>query len=403
MQRALWSVSAVVAIFVTACASAATTQPGGSGQPGSSGVASAALTPGDPLRLVGLWQLDAPGQHAGSVLRLGDDLSIWSGCGYLFGDWSADPAGLFAGYASSGSAACVGNDSGGDPTPKWLTQVVSFKADAAGAQLLDATGAVVATLHPGGHPTAGPDVAAELAQQPTLTDNLRARLRAAAPLPAGLVAARPDQLVGRWISTATPTLRGFAELAPDGSWKGSDGANNQGGRWSAAPDGELVMASGAQTTMGCVAGACADVASWFWAASRAAFDGPTLVLLDADGKETGRAIRTPTATPETTPPSSPSSVGVASDPITSQSPGTSASTCSSFSLSLVSNTGGQPSPVAAAEWFARHGQLAGTPAGGWHVVSQGTAEASVQSGAVVLHVIEGPDQTWQVDSGQHCP
>jgi hypothetical protein len=354
------------------------------------------------MRLVGLWQLDAPGQPAGSVLRLGEDLSIWSSCGYLSGDWRADPAGLFAGLVAGGSAGCV-DGTQGDPTPKWLTQVVSFKADAGGAELLDASGAVVAMLRPGGYPTPGPDIAAELAQQPPLTDALRARMRVAVPLPAGLVAARPDQLIGRWASPAKPTLRGFAELTADGFWKGSDGANDQGGRWSAAPDGELVMAAGASTAMGCAPDTCADVASWFWTASRAAFDGSTLVLLDADGKETGRAVRT--ATPIASAPVSANSPGVAAETVTShsRSASASASSCSGFSLSLASSTGGQPSPVAAAEWFARHDQVAGTPAGGWHVVSQGTAEASVQSGAVELHVIEGPDQTWQVDSGTNCP
>jgi hypothetical protein len=362
------------------------------------------LTPGDPLRLVGLWQVDAPGQPAGSVLRLGDDLSIWSRCGYLSGDWRADPAGLFVGLAAGGSPGCV-DGTLNDPTPRWLTRVVSFKTDTAGAQLLDAGGAVVARLRPGGHPTPGPDIAAELAQQPPLTDALRARLRSAEPLPAGLVAAGPDQLVGRWVSPAKPTLRGFAELAADGSWKGSDGANDQGGRWSAAPDGELVVAGGAQTAMGCLADACANVGNWFESASRAAFDGSTLVLLDADGKETGRAVRA--STPPDATPVSPSPVGSASTTpaaITALSPGTSASSCASFSLSLASNTGGQPSPLAAAEWFAQHGQVAGTPANGWHVVSQGTAEARVQSGAFELQVIEGPDQTWQVISGgQICP
>jgi hypothetical protein len=314
MRRALWSVSAVVAILVTACASATTAQPGGTGHPGTSGLASTVLTPGDPLRLVGLWQLDAPGQPAGSALRLGDDLTIWSRCGYLSGDWRADAAGLFVGLAFGGSAGCVGGMQG-DPTPTWLTRVVSFKADASGAQLLDSTGAVVATLRPGGHPTPGPDIATELAQQPAVTDSLRARLRPVAPLPAGLVAARPDQLIGRWISPAKPTLRGFAELAADGSWKGSDGANGQGGRWSAAPDGELVVAAGAQTLAGCVPDACANVGSWFASASRAAFDGPTLVLLDADGRETGRAVRTATPIASAAVSASSASVGSDSGPI----------------------------------------------------------------------------------------
>jgi hypothetical protein len=274
----------------------------------------------------------------------------------------------------------------------WLTRVVAFKADAAGAQLLDATGAVVARLLPGGHPTAGPDISADLAQAPTVTDGLRSRLWAAAALPAGLVAARPGQLAGRWMPAATPTPRGFAELAADGSWTGSDGANAQRGRWAAAAGGELVVVAGAQTAIGCLPDACADVGGWFVAAARAAFDGPTLVLLDADAKVTGRLTRAPT--PPSSAPVSPGSFGIASP---------SPSTCSAFALTLASDRGGQPTPTAAAQWLARHGAIAGIPLDGWQPVSQGDAEASVRSGAVVLHVIEGPDQTWQVDGGQHCP
>ncbi len=147
------------------------------------------------------------------------------------------------------------------------------------------------TLRPGGHPTAGPNLLPSLADPPTVTDQLRASLAPAVPLPAGLVAARPSQLIGYWVSAANPNLRGDADLAADGSWQGTDGANSAGGRWSAAPDGELVVTAGASTAMGCAPEACADVNNWFVQASRAAFDGSTLVLLDAAGKETGRAVR----------------------------------------------------------------------------------------------------------------
>jgi len=76
-------------------------------------------------------------------------------------------------------------------------------------------------------------------------------------------------------------------------------------------------------------------------------------------------------------------------------------TCSGFALSLASGRGGQSSPINAAVWFAQHGAVQGIPEGGWKEVSAGSAEATVQSGGVRLHVIQGPDQTWQVDSGQY--
>lgn len=76
---------------------------------------------------------------------------------------------------------------------------------------------------------------------------------------------------------------------------------------------------------------------------------------------------------------------------------------SGFALSLVSDRGGQPTPVAAASWFARHGGLPGIPAHGWRQVSRSGGAAMVQSGAVTLHAIQGPDRTWQVDAGTRCP
>jgi hypothetical protein len=79
-------------------------------------------------------------------------------------------------------------------------------------------------------------------------------------------------------------------------------------------------------------------------------------------------------------------------------------TCSGFALSLASDRGGQSSPINAAVWFAQHGSVQGIPKTGWKEVSTGKAEATVHSEGLQLHVIEGPDQTWQVDSGQYyCP
>jgi hypothetical protein len=75
---------------------------------------------------------------------------------------------------------------------------------------------------------------------------------------------------------------------------------------------------------------------------------------------------------------------------------------SAFALSLVSDRGGQPAPVAAAAWFARHGGVAGVPARGWREASRHGRGATVRSGPVTLHVVQGPDRTWQVDSGSRC-
>ena len=289
IRRPSLLVVVVAAVLTTGCASSsqiASSPPSSSATP----PASFALSPGDPLALVGSWLLAGPGVAPGTVLRLGDDLSLWGGCGYLDGSWAADHAGLFVGQLDGGDGACMTGVSSQGPTPPWLAEVVAFRIDGTGAVLLDSSGAVVASLRPGGHPTAGPNMLPSLANPPTVTNDLRTRMALAVPLPAGLVAARPSQLIGYWVSAANPNLRGNADLAADGSWQGTDGANGNGGRWSVAPDGELVVAAGASTAVGCAPDQCADVDDWFIQASRAAFDGSTLVLLDASGKETGRAV-----------------------------------------------------------------------------------------------------------------
>jgi hypothetical protein len=76
--------------------------------------------------------------------------------------------------------------------------------------------------------------------------------------------------------------------------------------------------------------------------------------------------------------------------------------CGGFALSLVSDRGGRPSPVAAAEWFAEHGGVPGVPQSGWQEDGQDESGAEVSSGEVTLHAIQGPDESWQVDSGSTC-
>jgi hypothetical protein len=73
-----------------------------------------------------------------------------------------------------------------------------------------------------------------------------------------------------------------------------------------------------------------------------------------------------------------------------------------FALSLVSDRGGRAKPAAAAVWFARHGGVAGVPHEGWRQVGRARHSATVASGSYTLHAIQGPDRTWQVDSGSHC-
>jgi hypothetical protein len=77
--------------------------------------------------------------------------------------------------------------------------------------------------------------------------------------------------------------------------------------------------------------------------------------------------------------------------------------CSSgFALSLVSDRNGQPTPLDAARWFGLHGGISGVPRSGWHQVSSAGREAELASGSSTLHAIQGPDKTWQIDSGKPC-
>jgi hypothetical protein len=73
-----------------------------------------------------------------------------------------------------------------------------------------------------------------------------------------------------------------------------------------------------------------------------------------------------------------------------------------FELSLVSDRGGQPTPLAAATWFADHGGVGGIPRSGWRVTGQNHDGATVTSGRTSVHAIRGSDGTWQVDSGTTC-
>jgi hypothetical protein len=90
-------------------------------------------------------------------------------------------------------------------------------------------------------------------------------------------------------------------------------------------------------------------------------------------------------------------VGIKTDPSGSSPP---CSQYRAFSLSLVKDTGGKTSPIAAVQWFVAHeGVWSDIPVTGWTVTGTSESSASVQSGLFTLDVLQGPDSTWQVDSG----
>ena len=267
--------------------------------PASPRVASSAL-PGraDPVALVGLWKVSASGEASGAVLRMDGEqqIMLFRRCIALTGGWQANRDGQFlAGFDSyspdTQGPACTGVEEpadGPDFTPEWLARATGFQAEGTDLLLLDPSGAAVARLSPGAKPVTRADMAAELTGVPQVTAETRQRFDVvAAPLPAGLTPATTATLLGRWQPDGGD-VGAYVEFQDDGQWRGSDGCNGQGGRWSAGPDGSFLAVAGPSTLIGC---ANVPVAGWMGEARRAGFDGTTLVLLDGAGKDLGRLTK----------------------------------------------------------------------------------------------------------------
>ncbi|WP_083915840.1 META domain-containing protein [Micromonospora lupini] len=93
------------------------------------------------------------------------------------------------------------------------------------------------------------------------------------------------QPVGRW-APAIGHKAAYLEFTADGEWHGSDGCNDQSGRWITAAGGTLLATARASTLA-----FCADsvpIEQWVTTARRAGLDGEVLVLLNAQADETGR-------------------------------------------------------------------------------------------------------------------
>ncbi|MEH0933791.1 hypothetical protein [Micromonospora psammae] len=253
----------------------------------------------DPVALIGAWKVAEVDEGAGDILRLAPDthdgLLLFSRCGVLMGMWQANVNGLFVAGTSGYSASHDGPGCrpGAGATPAWLRRASAFRVEGGSPVLLDDRGGPVARLLPGAKPTPGPNLLPSLAEPPVVTDEVRRAFAPAAALPAGLTPARRDTLLGRWVPMGVPTSsprpeRPHVELRDDGEWRGSDGCNGEGGRWVAGPAGDLLATSGPSTLIG-----CDNISVGFWLsnASRAGLDGDVLVLLDAQGGETGRLQR----------------------------------------------------------------------------------------------------------------
>jgi heat shock protein HslJ len=252
----------------------------------------AAVVPLAPEMLIGSWTLaDVADPGAGKILRLAtDELHvIGSHCGTLGGTWRANDEGIFVADVWSASAAVVEGTPGcakaSQETPGWLRSVIAYRFDGAGPVLLNGRGQVVARLIPGATPTPEPDKADSVLEPPVVTDDARRALAPAVPLPATLVAADQRKPVRRW-APASGHDAAYVEFAADGEWHGSDGCNDESGRWITAAGGTM-LATARPVTLAFCAGSV-PIGQWLSTARRAGLDGEVLVLLDADGDETGR-------------------------------------------------------------------------------------------------------------------
>jgi len=260
--------------------------------PGAAPLAGARRT--NPLQLVGTWRLIASGMHAAPIVSLSSiGLLVWTSCGWMDGDWNANQQGLFVGNLSGGPPACLlGPRSAVNLNPKWLT-AAGYRRAGHNELLLDVSGRVLARLVPTTVPKALTKDVDPAYVHPVVTPQLRAvLLRVNSPLPSGLVPASGKQLAGPWVAVTTAVWQWqeppYLSFNLDGKWSGSDGCNALGGRWSIGPQGVLVTVSSGQTLIGCHN---VNVGEWLSQATRAAFQGRTLVLVDAAGKVTGRLLR----------------------------------------------------------------------------------------------------------------
>jgi hypothetical protein len=204
----------------------------------------------------------------------GGQLRVKQAC-TLIGSWRADAEGLLVADVS-GATDCPAAE---PVPPRWLTGVGGYRIEE-NPVLLDARGEEVVRLVPGAadSPTTAP---------PTRPDG-RSRPGPAAPLPAGLTPATRETIAGRWVPAGGAKSQpqpAFVEFLSGGAWRGSDGCNGQGGRWTMGEAGAFLATAGPSTLMACDN---VPVASWLADARRAGLDGADLVLVDGAGKELGR-------------------------------------------------------------------------------------------------------------------
>jgi hypothetical protein len=288
-MRGWCAAAALIAAVTCGCAATSTVA-----DPVQLGPSHGSRAGADPARLVGSWHLDATGEPDDAILTIGDrvdaGLLLFHSCGMLSGSWRANSYGMFVGSLDGGDGACFrrGTNSTGLLAPRWLTTAVSFTARAGDELLLDADGAVVATLHPGAHPTVGTNDSADYVKTPVVTAELRNGWHRPAPLPDGVRPVSSSELRHRWVPTTNGRSRAYVEFRDGGMYGGSDGCNGQGGRYVLGPDGIVLATSGPSTLIGCENN---PLPAWVARSGRLGLRGAHLVFVDPKGKVLGEAAR----------------------------------------------------------------------------------------------------------------
>jgi hypothetical protein len=236
----------------------------------------------EAIGLVNLWRVsDAQGETESTWLRLdAHEFQLWRDCGMIMGSWRASDS-LFLASVHAASGDCA---TGGLPAVAWLESASAFTETADGYELLS-DGVTVATLTVDGAPQPIDTAAEFYTKPPEVTEDVRARFRAAASLPRELTPVSADALAGKWIPAGGSIAADpHVVFAGDGTWSGSDGCNGGGGRW-AADGGEFLATSGPSTLIYCDGAA---VPSWVSQASAAGVDADGhLHLFDASGAPLG--------------------------------------------------------------------------------------------------------------------
>lgn len=241
--------------------------------------------------LFGMWQVEAEGEGPDTWLRLAgsQEAQLWRDCSVLSVSWAVGPT-RFVSEVVGLSSICASRVTA-IPDVGWLAAATSYRAASDGWQLLDRSGAVVATLrHADGGPTWFDGVSEDWATAPVVDDAARYWVGDPASLRAGLVAATTDDLTHRWVLTGSPaTATPYVELLPDGTWTASDGCLDSGGHWAADVDGRLLVVR----TSPPVGESCdgAPLPDLFAVARRAALAGDDLLLFDAEGAQVAQLSR----------------------------------------------------------------------------------------------------------------